>query len=43
MTTLGEWSHKVPGEMKGLTKDRWILMAARQQKETPQEWFRRAA
>jgi len=39
----GEWFDKVPGEITGPTKDQWLVKAARQQKEAPQEWFRRAA
>lgn len=38
-----EWFDKVPGEIRGSTKDQWLVAAARQQKEKPQEWFRRAA
>ena len=39
----GEWFDKVPGEITARTRDQWIVKAARQQKEHPQEWFRRAA
>lgn len=39
----GEWFDKVPGEITAATRDQWIAKAARQQKEKPQEWFRRAA
>ena len=37
----GDWFDKVPGEITGPVKDQWILKAARQQQENPQEWFRR--
>ena len=39
----GEWFDKVSGEITARTKDQWIVKAARQQKEKPQEWFRHAA
>jgi uncharacterized protein len=35
--------NKVPDEITSLTKQRWLLDAARQQKEAPEEWFRRTS
>ena len=42
-TRAREWFDKVPSEITSRTRQQWLLLAARQQKEKPQEWFRRAA
>ncbi|GAC1648466.1 MAG: DUF2225 domain-containing protein [Gemmatimonadaceae bacterium] len=37
--TAGRWFNRVPGEITDSQCQRWILDAARQQRDCPREWF----
>jgi uncharacterized protein (DUF2225 family) len=37
--TSGEWFDRVPTEVSDTTTQRWVIDAARQQRDCPREWF----